>query len=202
MTHIDTTHIDHRSALQLSYDHAAAIVGGIDRASLGRPTPCPSYDVAALVDHLVGAGHRAAALGRGETPTGNELPHVELAGAPDELRSTGKEAAAAWSDDRRLAATVTMPWGEAYTGETLVDMYLAELAAHAWDLAVATGQLERLDARLAPVALEAARGMLKPEYRNLAEPGSPYGDEVAAPADATDWERFAAFLGRDPRPYR
>ena len=32
-----------------------------------------------------------------------------------------------------------MPWGEEYTGATLVDMYLAELAAHAWDLARATG---------------------------------------------------------------
>ena len=28
-----------------------------------------------------------------------------------------------------------MPWGEEYTGAALVDMYLAELAAHAWDLA-------------------------------------------------------------------
>ena len=35
-----------------------------------------------------------------------------------------------------------MPWGEEYTGATLVDMYLAELAAHAWDLARATGQIE------------------------------------------------------------
>ena len=38
-----------------------------------------------------------------------------------------------------------MPWGEEYTGAPLVDMYLAELAAHAWDLARATGQLDRLD---------------------------------------------------------
>ena len=37
-----------------------------------------------------------------------------------------------------------MPWGEEYTGATLVDMYLAELAAHAWDLARATGQLGKL----------------------------------------------------------
>ena len=37
-----------------------------------------------------------------------------------------------------------MPWGEEYTGATLVDMYLAELAAHTWDLAQATEQLDRL----------------------------------------------------------
>jgi hypothetical protein len=34
-----------------------------------------------------------------------------------------------------LSSRFTMPWGEEYAGATLVDMYLAELAAHAWDLA-------------------------------------------------------------------
>ena len=93
-----------------------------------------------------------------------------------------------------------MPWGETYTGATLVDMYLTELAAHSWDLATATGQRERLDPGLAPVALEAARAMLKPEYRDLMGPGSPFGAEVAPPHDADDWERLAAFPGRPPPP--
>jgi hypothetical protein len=51
-----------------------------------------------------------------------------------------------------------MPWGEVYTGATLVDMYLAELAAHAWGLARATGQIDKLDPSLALPALEGARG--------------------------------------------
>jgi hypothetical protein len=29
--------------------------------------------------------------------------------------------------------------------------------------------------------------------------GNPFGAEVEAPSDASDWERFAAFMGRDPR---
>lgn len=93
-----------------------------------------------------------------------------------------------------------MPWGETCTGATLVDMYLAELATHTWDLAIATGQLGRLDADLATAALEAARAMLKAEYRDLMGEGSPFGSEVEAPADATAWERLAAFTGRQPRP--
>jgi uncharacterized protein (TIGR03086 family) len=92
-----------------------------------------------------------------------------------------------------------MPWGETYTGATLVDMYLVELATHAWDLARATGQLGRLDPDVAGPALGAARGTVRPEYRNLVEPGSPYGSEVDAPVDADPWERLAAFLGRQPR---
>jgi uncharacterized protein (TIGR03086 family) len=192
------TEPDHRTALIASYPHAAAVVAGVDSEQLGDPTPCQAFDVAALVDHLVGAGWRAAALGRGEAPTGEEFPHVELSDAPDQLREAGIEARSAWSDDDRLGATVDMPWGETYDGATLVDMYLAELAAHAWDLAAATGQLDSLDLSLAAPALEAAQTMLKPEYRDLVEVGSPYGAAVEPPPGATEWERFVAFMGRPP----
>ena len=197
MTSTATT--DHRTDLIRSYEQAARILAATAPDQLGRPTPCPEYDVAALVDHIVGAGWRAAALGRGEAPAGHDFPHVELADAPGQLRRAGEEAAAAWADDARLAATTTMPWGQTYTGATLVDMYLAELAAHACDLASATGQIDRLDPVLAGPALDAARAMLEPEYRNIMGPGSPFGSEVTPPPDATDWERFAAFMGRTPR---
>jgi uncharacterized protein (TIGR03086 family) len=92
-----------------------------------------------------------------------------------------------------------MPWGEEYTGATLVDMYLAELATHAWDLASATGQIDKLDPSLALPALEGARAMIKPRYRNMVEPGAPFGTEVDPAPGADDWERLAAFMGRDPR---
>ncbi len=136
---------DRRSTLLDSYENAAVIVSGIDAEDLGNPTPCRRYDVARLVDHIVEAGHRAAALGRGQTPPpGDDSPHVELSDAPGQLRQAAEEAAQAWDDDSRLSSRFTMPWGEEYTGATLVDMYLAELAAHAWDLALATGQIDRV----------------------------------------------------------
>lgn len=190
---------DRRKELVRSYAQAADIVEGIRQDQLGAPTPCPEYDVANLVDHIVGAGLQAAVMGRGETPPGGEFAHVELPDAPGELRQAAKEAEAAWADDERLTATVTMPWGEVYTGYTVVNMYLAELAGHAWDLAAATGQLDRLDPDLAPGALAGARFMLKPEYRDMMGKGNPFGAEVEAPADASGWEKFAAFMGRDPR---
>jgi len=191
---------DRRRTLLDSYENAAVIVSGIDTDELGHPTPCLKYDVAALIDHLVEAAHRAAALGRGQaTPSGDESPHVELSDAPCQLRSAAEEAAQAWGDDASLSLGHTMPWGEEYTGATLVDMYLAELAAHAWDLARATGQLDKLDPALARPALEGARAMIKPQYRNMVGPGVPFGSEVSPAADADDWERLAAFMGRSPR---
>ncbi|MGH9105182.1 MAG: TIGR03086 family metal-binding protein [Acidimicrobiales bacterium] len=190
---------DHRAALVSSFANAAGIAAGVRSDQLSGPTPCPGYDVSVLVDHMVGAGWRAVALGKGESPGNAKSPHVELADVPGRLRRAGKEAEDAWSDDARLTATVTMPWGETYPGATTVDMYLTEMATHAWDLAAATGQLERLSPELAPVALEAARAMLKPEHRDAMGPGNPFAAEVPAPAGATAWERLAAFMGRPPR---
>jgi uncharacterized protein (TIGR03086 family) len=124
---------------------------------------------------------------------------VDLSDAPGQLRRAAADAAQAWDDDSRWSSSFTMPWGEEYTGATLVHMYLAELAVHAWDLARATGQIDELDPALAVTALEGARAMIKPEYRDMVAPGSPYGEEVPPPPDADDWERLAAFMGRDPR---
>jgi uncharacterized protein (TIGR03086 family) len=191
---------DRRSTLFDSYQNAAMIVSGIDAEQLGHPTPCPKYDVAGLIDHLVEAGHRAAALGRGHAPPpGDKSPRVELSDAPGQLRGAAAEAEQAWEDESRLSSRFTMPWGEEYTGATLVDMYLAELSAHAWDLARATEQLDRLDPSIAAPALEGARAMIKPQYRDMVEPGAPFGAEVPPPPGAGDWERLAAFMGRDPR---
>ncbi len=191
---------DRRATLFASYENAAAIISAIGHEQLDHPTPCPKYDVAALIDHLVEAGNRAAALGRGQTPPpGDKSPHVEVSDAPSQLRRAAKEAAAAWDGESALSSTFTMPWGEEYTGATLVDMYLAELVTHAWDLAQATGQLERLNPSLALPALDGARAMIKPRYRDMVGPGAPFAAEVPPPPGADNWERLAAFMGRDPR---
>ena len=84
------------------------------------------------------------------------------------------------STDDRLSVTTTMPWGETYGGSTLVDMYLSELVAHAWDLSEATGQTPHCGEDLASAALAAAQAMLRPEYRDMMATGSPFGAEQPA----------------------
>ncbi len=191
---------DRRGILIDAYENAAVIVSGIRPDQLRNSTPCPGYDVAGMIDHVVEAGHRVAALGRGQAPpSGDASPHVELAEAPDRMRSAKQEAAAAWADGTRLVTTATMPWGERYTGAALVDMYILELAAHAWDLARATGQLDQLAPTLAAPALSGAQAFIKQRFRNMGGPGAPFGTEVPPPLGADDWERFVAFTGRDPR---
>jgi hypothetical protein len=104
---------DRRTPLLESYENAAVIVSGITAEQVTLRTPCPGYDVAGLIDHLVEAADRAAALGWGRTPpAGDDSPHVELADGPAQLRRAGDEAAQAWEDDSRLSSSFTMPWGE------------------------------------------------------------------------------------------
>jgi hypothetical protein len=70
--------------------------------------------------------------------------------------------------------------GDDYTGETLVDMYLAELVTYAWDLQTTTGQLVVAEASLAATARDAARSMLVAEYR------TPGGEVFGPHQEATD----------------
>lgn len=84
------------------------------------------------------------------------------------------------------------------SGDPLVDMYLSELVAHAWDLAAATGQTHTCDPELAVSALAGARAMLRPEYRDMMGEGNPFGAEQAAPDGVSTLEHFAAFMGRRP----
>ena len=70
---------------------------------------------------------------------------MELSTCPVSYVALREQAAEAWAENSSLSLTYAMPWGEKYTGATVVEMYLAELAAHAWDLASATGQIDKLD---------------------------------------------------------
>jgi len=98
---------DRRSTLFASYENAAVIVSAIRHEQLAHPTPCPNYDVAALIDHLVEAGNRAAALGGGEPPPpGDESPHVELSDAAAQLRRSAMQAAVAWDGDSGVVVDV------------------------------------------------------------------------------------------------
>src|ERR1700692_372101 len=59
---------DRRTPLLESYENAAVLVSGLPADQVALRTPCHNYDVAGLIDHIVEAAHRAAALGRGQAP--------------------------------------------------------------------------------------------------------------------------------------
>ena len=160
----------------------AEIIGGVSADQRHLRTPCADFDVARLVDHMVGwAGSFAARLS-GRQP---DVDPLAFRAGPDpggQFHAFSAEIVAGY---RRPGDAPALPLG----------VLLMDFQAHGWDLATATGQPVRYTEHQASAALAAGRRMLKPEYRG-ADQG--FGPEVVAPAGATALQQLVAFLGRDP----
>ena len=138
------------------------------------PTPCAEWDVRGLLGHLVATVDRARVIGEGGDP--NVMPRV-VAGVADDgwvdaLVAAEEKAAAAWADDARLDATVTVPWGQV-PGRAALFGYLREALVHAWDLAVATGQDVEADPATAAAVLAETRRVMPAEPRGGPIPFAP-----------------------------
>lgn len=190
-------HTDLRPFLAQAQDWVAGLIDGVRPDQLDRPTPCPEFDVRALVGHLYTGAGRVRRIGEGSDPMVE--PHV-VTDLPDDLaggyRDRIRAARAAWADDATLTRTVRVPWGEV-PGVLALGGYLTETLTHGWDLARATGQPSEAAPELAERALVAARHAVPEEPRGG---HIPFGPPVAAASDAGPTERLANWLGRSARP--
>jgi len=165
--------------LSRALDQAGDVLAAVHPDQLPHPTPCPDWDVAQLIGHLVDAPVNFLEMARGRAPDRSAAPR----------RATGDWAAAFRSN----ADDLIHSWhqvGEAATGQ--VDWQTAEIAVHTWDLARATGQSPRLLPEVAERGLAFMSAMLTPENRGLA-----FASAVPAPDDAQVYDRLAAFAGRN-----
>jgi uncharacterized protein (TIGR03086 family) len=178
-----------------SLDQTGAIIGAISPRQAGLATPCPAWDVRALVRHVVGQDLRNFLVSaRGEIADW-QLPADELGEDwAAEFRAGAARLMDVWQA-ADLDRPVRMPGGGQAPLRGRADQQIAELAMHGWDLARATAQQADLDPALAGHALSWSRQMLRPEFRG---PDKAFGPEVAVPADAPVYQRLAGWFGRDP----
>jgi uncharacterized protein (TIGR03086 family) len=189
---------------------ATAVIGRVGPQQLDNPTPCPEYDVRALMGHLVTVLRRVAALGRGDDPFG---PHVSAAVEGERHYRNWLAAAhdvqVAWNDDAVLTRTMRLPWAE-QSGAAMLVSYVNEVTVHTWDLATATGQRPAWDPQVLSVAFDGIRFMpgqnrsamfdgmraaMPPELRDFS---APFADAVPVPDDAPLIDRLVAWNGRRP----
>lgn len=179
-------------ALGESFDHTEEVLRGVGPGDLDKPTPCPDWDVRALVSHFVGV---MVNMGRGAA--GDPLL------PPDEAFPVGEDLAGRFRTeaDRTLAAWRAQGLqGEVDVGagpmpaSVAIGVNLVDTSTHTWDLATATGQPADLPADLATTVLEVAQGFV-PQVRDVVgiAPPVPVGD------DAPPTDRLVAFMGRRPR---
>ena len=186
---------DLRPMLYRAVDQAGGLIAGVRPEHHGLAPPCNDIDVVTLVGHLLRAVKRAGATGPGEPPSG---PSASADLPVDEWQAAFEESAAqvhsAWADDSLLDRTFRMPFGE-FPGRVAVAALFEEITTHGWDLAAATGQLDRLDPELARVALGIAQAMVPAERRGGP---MPFGPVVDVPANADPYSQLAGYLGRQP----
>jgi uncharacterized protein (TIGR03086 family) len=167
--------------------------GGVDLRAV---TPCPEFDLRALVDHFVGTSGAMARVGLGK-PLDPANPWGGGDGAADgdwsgRLRENLDAIGRGWSDPEAWAGEVEA--GSATMPRSMVgEMALVEVTMHGWDVARALGRTLELEPEVAEAVYRAAASTAELGRRMGA-----YGPEVPVPADADALDRALGQVGRDP----
>ncbi len=169
-----------------------SVLAAVTPEQLGNDTPCASWKVTDLINHVIGAQHFFLAGLQGTPPTGAGADYAsgDYLAAYDEITTQSLEA---FSADGVMQQMVAMPFGQ-MPGAAVVGLAATDTFQHGWDLAKATGQSTDLDPELAAALLERSKAAISDGFRG--PEGAPFGPEQSAGEGATAADQLAAFLGR------
>jgi uncharacterized protein (TIGR03086 family) len=179
--------------LERSFAVARGVLADVRPEQLRNPTPCESWDVQALIDHMINAAsYYAGAIASGDP----SIPVFDATGddAVAAYDEATRRALAAFAAPAAMERPIAFPFGT-MPGSVFIFVAAGDAFAHAWDLATATGQPNDLDPELATTLLDAIRPLLGAPLRGE-EGAAPFCAEQPAPDGATAAERYVAFLGR------
>ncbi len=170
------------------------VVANVSSDQLGLPTPCASWNVRAVCNHVIGnTFYFVACLEQGgfTPPPEEDYTAGDMVGTFDDGIA---EALAAFGAPGALDQTLAMHFGP-IPASVFIEIATTDALLHGWDLARATAQDAHLDEALADRQLEVARKIIFEGARGE-DTTAPFGPEQAAPPNATAIEKLAAFLGR------
>jgi uncharacterized protein (TIGR03086 family) len=181
--------------LSRALDQTGEIIARIRPDQVALPTPCSSWDVGTLVNHVVFDLRQftASTVGGPREKDDRDLTGDDWIGA---YREAADRLLAAWRTEG-IERTVQLPFGEV-PATWMAGQHLSDIVVHGWDLAKATGQSIDLDPELGQESLEWAKENLKPEFRGDQASGKSFAPEVPVPDDAPVHERLAGIFGRNP----
>lgn len=181
------------ATLEQAVATAKAVLAGVKPNQLGASTPCASWKISDLVNHMVGGQFWFATVAKGETMSADAAPDFSAGDFAATFAQASTASIAAFSAAGVLDTTMQLPWGP-MKGSDFLGLAALDTFTHAWDLARATGQSSDLNQELAAGLLVGARMGIAPEFRGAE--GAPFGPEQKAPAGASKADELAAFLGR------
>ncbi|WP_329054630.1 TIGR03086 family metal-binding protein [Amycolatopsis sp. NBC_01488] len=172
---------------------ASAATGDLlDRVEPGQwttPTPCDEWTVRDLAGHLVGMDLVLTAMFSDAPPPGRDVDHLGADPAAAFRRSSAALRGAA-SLPEVLERVQTTPVGTT-TGAERLRWRIADLLAHSWDLAQATGVPADVPDDLAERSLSFTRAQLPSQRR-----GGRFAEPRPVAPGASPLDRLAAFTGR------
>lgn len=172
------------------------VLANVKPEQLDAPTPCASWNVRELVNHVVGGSHWFATT----VEAGTAAPPAETDWSAGNVLASYDEgitaSLAAFGAPGAMEKILKLPFGE-LPGAVFMGLATSDQFTHGWDLARATGQSSDLSPELAAALLEQVKPAIPDQFRGP-DGQAPFGLAVEAGASATAADRLAAFLGRQP----
>ena len=173
----------------------ARVVSGVQTSQLTAVTPCPDWDLRALLNHTILWTAFSAERRARDEPLPDELMNRDFVAEPGFAATYAaqlEKAVAAWSDPQawqRELNVMGSPTPSADVGALL----LAEMVLHGWDVARASGDDYSVPSNVVTAARAAvdANAELFRKYDGFADP-------VPVPESASGFDRLLAASGRDP----
>jgi uncharacterized protein (TIGR03086 family) len=166
---------------------------------LDGPTPCASWKVRDLINHMVQAPDFAATVVSTHDFSkhrGDDTDHAsgDYVAAYDAATSRALDAL---RSEGAFEGSVKMPFGE-LPAPAFATIATGDAFVHGWDLARATGQAaDALDPALAEDLLMEVVPLLPDDFRG-ADGAAPFGPRVEVADNAPAADKLAGFLGRQP----
>jgi uncharacterized protein (TIGR03086 family) len=183
--------------LDRAYAATGAVLANVTPDQLDLGTPCVSWRVRDLLNHVIAGGYFFAAVATGEEPTpAADRPDYSAGDYHASFADGSAKALAAFRAEGAMAQIMKPPFGDV-PGSVFVMIAAADVYTHGWDLARATGQRSELDPDVGEQLLAFAHGMMSDDFRGP-DPTSAFGPPVEVPDDAPVADRLAGFLGRRP----
>ena len=184
--------------LSQAFTSTSGVLAGVSATDFEKATPCASWQVRDLINHVVGGPRWYASFAvTGAPPSDGSPEDAEDFSAGDfkaVFASDSTRCVAAFSADGAMERTMRLPFGD-LPGSVYVNIATVDTFAHGWDLARATGQSTDLNPELAAQLLAFSRAALPDAFRGP-EGEAPFGLRASASAGAPMADQLAAFLGR------
>ena len=169
------------------------VLANVSRDQLDDATPCASWKVRDLINHIVGGQYFFAGGVRGELPSGE----TDWAAGDflADFDTRARQCVDAFNSDGAMDKMLTLPFGQ-MPGSAFIGLASTDTFTHGWDLARAIGQPFDADHDSIEGCLEFIGPISEPGAEANRAPA--FGPPMTPPDDASPVDRLIALTGRDP----